>query len=246
VGFTDLHCHLLPGVDDGPQTMAETLAYAAAAVAAGTSTIVATPHVERVDVRELPDRARAVRVALAAEGIALEVRCGGELRPFSVAELTDAGLDLIAHGPPGARWVLYEVPFHGPDDEFVAGARELRARGFGVLLAHPERSRGMLESGLPAIDALVGGGALVAANVGPLLGREGDGRRRAAEHLLRRGLPAVVATDAHAPERPYTLAMGAEAAERVTGRAEVARRLTRDAPARQLAEGLRAVGRCAA
>jgi protein-tyrosine phosphatase len=245
VGFTDLHCHLLPGVDDGPQTMAETVAYAAAAVAAGTTTIVATPHVEVVDVRELPDRVRAVRAALDAEGIALDVRCGGEIKPFSLGDLDHAELELIAHGPRGARWVLYEVPFSGADDDFVAGARELNARGFGVLLAHPERSRGMLERGLPVVERLVRDGALVAANVGPLLGREGEGRRRTAEQLLRRGLPALVATDAHPPERRYTLAMGAEAVQRVTGRADVARRLTADAAARLLEHGMEAARRAA-
>src|SRR4051794_34944702 len=153
--------------------MTETVAYAAAAAAAGTTTIVATPHVELVDVRELPDRVRTVRAELEAEGVALDVRCGGELKPFSIADLAQDELELIAHGPAGARWLLYEVPFHGPDDDFVAGARELRARGFGLLLAHPERSKGMLESGLAVIESLVGEGALVAANVGPLLGREG-------------------------------------------------------------------------
>src|SRR3954469_4290177 len=100
VGFTDLHCHLLPGVDDGPAAMAESVEYAAAAAAAGTSTIVATPHVELVDVAEappggapagptrmfatphvelvdvaeLPARVSALRAALDAEGVTLDVR----------------------------------------------------------------------------------------------------------------------------------------------------------------------------
>jgi protein-tyrosine phosphatase len=245
VGFTDLHCHLLPGVDDGPATMAETLEYAGAAAAAGTTTIVATPHVEVVDVQQLPDRVREVRDALAGAGIALEVRCGGEIKPFSLPALHQEDLELVAHGPPGARWVLYEVPFSGPDDEFVAGARELRARGFGLLLAHPERSERILEQGLGAVEALVDEGALVAANTGPLLGREGVTRRRAAEQLLRRGLPAVVATDAHAPSRPYTLEMARGAVERVTGRADVARRLAAEAPARLLKAGMCAARRAA-
>ena len=242
VGYTDLHCHLLPGVDDGPSTLDESLAYAAAAVAAGTTTIVATPHVELVDVDELPERVDALRAALDAEGIALDVRRGGELKPFSIPDLTDRELDLIAHGPPDARWVLYEVPFHGADEEFVAGAHELRARGFGLLLAHPERTRGMADGGgLAVVEALMAGGAAaVAANTGPLLGREGAERRRAAEHLLRRCVPTVVATDAHAPSRPYTLAMAAEAIEAATGRADRARLLTMDAPARLLADGVRA------
>src|SRR5918911_4896106 len=108
--------------------MAECVEFAAAAAAAGTGTIVATPHVELVDVRELPDRVRALRAALDEGGVALEVRCGGELKPFSIPGLSDADLDVIAHGPPGARWLLYEVPFHGADEEFVAGGRRLAAR----------------------------------------------------------------------------------------------------------------------
>jgi protein-tyrosine phosphatase len=247
VHFTDLHCHLLPGVDDGPHTMEESLEYAAATVAAGTRTIVATPHVELVDVAELPERVGELRAALAAAGIGLDVRCGGELKPFSIGSLSDADLDLIAHGPPGARWLLYEVPFHGADDEFVAGAEELQARGFGLLLAHPERSRDMVDGGgLAVIERRLRDGAAVAANTGPLLGREGGDRRRAAEHLLRRRIPTVVATDAHAPSRPYALAQAAEAVERVTGRADLARRLAAEAPARLLAEGVGAVARRAA
>jgi protein-tyrosine phosphatase len=182
-----------------------------------------------------------MRAALDAEGIALDVRRGGELKPFSIPDLTDRELDLVAHGPPGARWLLYEVPFHGADEEFVAGALELRARGFGLLLAHPERARGMVDGGgLAVVEALMADGAAVAANTGPLLGREGGERRRAAENLLRRCVPTVVATDAHAPSRPYTLAMAADAVEAATGRADRARRLTTEAPARLLADGVRA------
>ena len=246
MGFCDLHCHLLPGVDDGPATMAESVAYAAAAAASGTTTIVATPHVELIDVGELPDRLRALRSALEAEGVALQVRCGGEVKPFSVPGLSDAELEVLAHGPPGARWLLYEVPFHGADAEFVAGAHELRDRGFGLLLAHPERSRGMVDrGGVAVIERLVRDGALVAANAGPLLGREGADRHYAAELLLRRGVPAVVATDAHPPVRPYTLDQAADAVAAATGSPERARRLTAETPARLLAEGIAAARRAA-
>jgi protein-tyrosine phosphatase len=226
--------------------MAESLEYAAAAVAAGTTTIVATPHVELVDVAELPDRVAVLRAALSAEGIALDVRCGGELKPFSIPDMSDDDLDVIAHGPPGARWLLYEVPFHGADEEFVAGARELRDRGFGLLLAHPERSRGLVDGGgLAVVESLLADGALVAANTGPLLGLEGAERRRAAKLLLRRCVPSVVATDAHAPARPYTLEMAADAVARVTGREDLGRLLAAEAPARLLADGLVAGRRAA-
>lgn len=228
----DLHCHLLPAVDDGPATLDESIAYARAAAAAGTGTIVATPHVEQVDVRSLPERVDEVRSALAAEGVDLRAEVGGELKPESIGVLDQEELEIIAHGPRGARWLLYEVPFRGVGDAFVDGAHELRERGFGLLLAHPERSRGILEEGIDRLDPLIRDGALVAANVGPLSGRESEPRRLAARHILERGMVDVVATDAHPPRRPYQL----EDVARMTGDAQA--RLTCDAPARLLREGI--------
>lgn len=226
----DLHCHLLPGVDDGPETLDQSVAYARAAVAAGTSTIVATPHVEQVDVRTLPERVGAVRAALAEEGIALTVEVGGELKPESIGELDDEELEIIAHGPPGARWLLYEVPFSGVSDEFLAGGRELQARGYGLLLAHPERSQDVLNGGLAKLATLLDGGARFEVNVGPLTGHESEERTTAALRLVQDGYAHVVATDAHPPRRPY---LQADARELVAAGA-----LT-DEPARLLREGIR-------
>ena len=196
----------MPGVDDGPRTLEESVEYARAAVAAGTGTIVATPHVEQIDVREIPERVHEVRAALAAEGIDLRVEEGGELKPDSVAQLSDEELEIIAQGPPGARWLLYEVPFRGVDDAFEDAAEELRLRGFSLLLAHPERSRGLLADGLTRLDPLVASGALFEVNVGPLTGQETAARTEAAHHLVLRGCAHVVATDAHPPHRPFQLA----------------------------------------
>ena len=229
----DLHCHLLPGVDDGPARLDESVAYARAAAAAGTGTIVATPHVEQVVVAELPERVDEVRAALASEGIDLRVEVGGELKPQSIPALSDDELETIAHGPPGARWVLYEVPFRGIDDEFLDGAHELRARGYGIVMAHPERSRDFVAvGGLEQLDPLIAGGALIAANVGPLSGRESEVRWRAARFLLERGAIDLIATDAHPPRRPWQLAD----VRGMTG--DEHDRLTRGTPARLLREGL--------
>ncbi len=229
----DLHCHLLPGVDDGPETLDESIAYARAAVAAGTRTIVATPHVEQVDVRSLPDRVHEVRTALADEGIDLHVEVGGELKPQSLGVVEQDELEIIAHGPPGARWLLYEVPFRGIDEAFLDGAAELRARGFGILMAHPERSRGFVEDGgLARLGPLIAEGALIAANVGPLTGRESEPRWLAARDLLARDAPDVIATDAHPPRRPYQLAE----VSAMTGNGQ--ERLTSATPAALLRDGI--------
>src|SRR3954447_16402542 len=184
----------------------ESLDYAMTAVAAGTTRIVATPHVERVDVHELPDRVDQLRSALARERIPLSVEVGGEIKPRSVFTLSGAEFEILAHGPPGRRWLLYEVPFRGVDELFLEGARELVQRGYGLLCAHPERSQGLLSGGLTALQPLLDAGAVVAANVAPLAGDEGHERHAAALHVLRRGLAGVVATHAHPPRRPLTLA----------------------------------------
>jgi protein-tyrosine phosphatase len=243
VGFVDLHCHLLPGVDDGPATLDESVAYAAAAAAAGPTTIVATPHAELVDVGELPHRVQEVRDALRAEGIALEVEVGAELKPQSIGDLDGDDLEVIAHGPPGARWLLYEVPFDGVEagggPGFLAGAQELRDRGYGLLLAHPERSRDILPAGIEALGPELLAGAVIAANVGPLAGRESDERHAAAVEILRRGTVGVIATDAHAPHRPWTLAEGRAAVLHATGDAVLADGLVTANPASLLRDGIR-------
>src|SRR3954469_2308729 len=144
MSYADIHFHLLPGVDDGPSTMDESVALAAAAVADGTTVVVATPHVRTrflTDVSELPDRVRELQDRLAREEIGLAVRRGAQLGHDMVGRLSQAELDSVAHGPPGAPWLLVETPFVASGDEFTAATDELRDRGFAVVVAHPERAR---------------------------------------------------------------------------------------------------------
>ena len=85
----DIHFHLLPGVDDGAANLEESVELARLAEADGTGVIVATPHVRSdfvTDVSDLPDRLAEVRARLALEEIDVDVRCGGELGPATVAK----------------------------------------------------------------------------------------------------------------------------------------------------------------
>jgi protein-tyrosine phosphatase len=210
----DLHFHLLPGVDDGPADLDESLDLARAALRAGTGTVVATPHVRPdlglTDPREILERVRELRAPLAAAGLALEVACGGELGHDMAFSLTRDDLDLLAHGPPGARWLLVETPFYGIGGDFHAATAELRALGFGVLVAHPERSADASLDGSAGLRRELAAGSLAQVNAPSLIGGHGEDARRSAWALVEEGLVAVVASDAHGPSRPPALRLAYE------------------------------------
>jgi protein-tyrosine phosphatase len=235
----DLHFHLLPGVDDGPAELAETIELAQQAAAQGTATVVATPHVRSdfyTDVPSLPDRVAEVRAALA--GIGLEVLCGGELGHDMVGRMRQHELELIAQGPPRARWLLVETPFEGVGESFHAATAELRDRGFGVVMAHPERSADAALDGAVGLRRELALGAVAQINALSLSGRHGEDAERASHDLVAEGVPAVISSDAHGPTRPPALRTAADTlVERGTAPA-LARALTGSGPRALLARGL--------
>lgn len=237
----ELHFHLLPAVDDGPSTMADSLELARLAVEQGTGTVVATPHVRPDfvdDVWQLPGRVAELRAALATEGVPLTVLCGGEMGHTMVGRLGQPELELLAQGPAGGRWLLVEAPFETIGEDFHAATAELRDRGFGVLIAHPERSADAAVDGASGLRRELAAGSLAQLNALSLTGQHGFEARRAALLLAEQGLASVVASDAHGPTRPPLL--GQALAELLAGgvNAAVAGRLTGGGPRRLMARGL--------
>jgi tyrosine-protein phosphatase YwqE len=118
--YAELHFHLLPGLDDGPRTIDESIALAHAAVADGTSVVVATPHVHPAhvtDPAEIREQTQMLGGRLRSAGIELKVLPGGELEHSMVERLSQRDLELIAQGPPGRRWLLLEAAFDGLGDD---------------------------------------------------------------------------------------------------------------------------------
>lgn len=239
MSYAEIHFHLLPGIDDGPASMDESVALAAAAAAEGTRTIVATPHVHRRfvdDPRTLPDRVHEVRARLAEARIPVDVRCGGEIDLAIATELSDAQLETIAHGPHGRRWVLLESPLRGLDDDYTVVADELRARGFAVVVAHPERSFRRPEAAWGAVEHEVAAGSVLQINAWSVIGRYGERVRETAMALLACAPRTVIASDAHGEPRMPSLRFAINALER-SGVAE-APRLVGAAPYELLTRGL--------
>ena len=211
----DLHSHILPGLDDGPPAMAGSLDLARAAVAAGTDTMLATPHVnDKADIE--PARIAAVaeelRTALADAAIPLEVGTGGEIAIWRLVDLDDETLRRLALG--GGPYLLVESPFSPVVGDFEPMVLDLQARGHRVLLAHPERCPAFQRD--PArLERLVAAGPLVQITAGSMSGAFGSTVRRFTVAILREGLAHVVASDAHDHvKRPPGLRAGFPALER--------------------------------
>jgi len=198
----DLHCHILPGVDDGPETMREAVRLARAAVAAGTTVVVATPHVSSAypgtTGLQIADGVLLLNRALRDEGVALKVTPGAEVALGRAAELEDGELARLRLG--AGPWLLVECPFTGSAARFEADLMELAARGHRILLAHPERIHGF-QGDRALLPRLVARGMLCQLTAGALVGRFGSEVERFALRLARDGLISVVASDAHSAVR---------------------------------------------
>ena len=120
--FSEIHFHLLPGVDDGPPTLEDAVWLARAAASEGTRTIVATPHVNStvaLDVKTIPERVAEVGERLRRERVAVVVLGSGELAHDVADRLSQRELESLAQGPPGHRWLLLEAPLNGLDESFT-------------------------------------------------------------------------------------------------------------------------------
>ena len=218
----DLHCHLFPGIDDGPATLAESLAMARFAVAEGIARSIVTPHlhVGRWD----NDRARieaaasAYRFALAEAGIGLEIGFAAEVRAsYDVLPLIEEDRVPFLGALGGRRVMLLEFP-HGQvpvgSDKLVDW---LLAHGVQPLIAHPERNKDLMRDP-DRLGAFTAAGCLVQVTADALDGGFGERSRECAVEFLERGWVDVIASDAHDCEaRPPRLSRGLAVARSVVG-----------------------------
>lgn len=197
----DLHTHILPGLDDGPSTMAQAIAMARTAQLGGVRTAVATPHIREdypFPIQLVEARLGELEAALADEGIPLVLKSGGEVAISMAAELDDNDLRKLCLG--AGTYLLVESPYSLVTGLLERTLFDLQVRGFRPVLAHPERSRTFLAE--PArLEALVGRGILSSVTAGSLEGRFGTAILRFAIGLLDQGLVHNIASDAHDDRR---------------------------------------------
>lgn len=237
--FVEIHFHLLPGVDDGPRTLEETVWLARTAANEGTRTIVATPHVNStfaLDLNTLAERVQQVGERLRRERVPVQVLAGGELAHDVTNRLSQRQLESIAHGPSEHRWLLLEAPFSGLDETFAAVADELRQRGFGIVVAHPERSLANVQAGWRVIEREVALGSAMQVNAWSVAGLHGERARIEALRILRVARRVAVSSDAHGPDRVPSLRLAVDVLTRLGHKNP--QRLTSTTPEALLTNGL--------
>ncbi|HET8704839.1 MAG TPA: CpsB/CapC family capsule biosynthesis tyrosine phosphatase [Pseudomonadales bacterium] len=237
----DLHCHLLPGVDDGPSTLAESLELARIAVANGITHAVVTPHIhpERYEnsLQSIHSATNQFRAALQQHNIPLEVGMAAEVRVCQeLLQLIEKGKVPFLGEHNGYRVLLLEMPHsHVPPgtDKLV---QWLLSRQIKPMIAHPERNKDVIRD-FGTIIPFVEAGCLLQVTSGAFSGQFGSKAQKRAEQLLEKGWITILASDAHnAKHRPPELASGVEAAAQLVGLTS-AKQLVEDVP-RRLTEKL--------
>jgi len=212
---SDLHVHLLPGLDDGPADEDEAIALAAQLAGDGVGRVATTPHLraDYPDVRpdELAARTAALEERLQREGIALDLVTAGEVAIEWAVAASDEDLRLVSYGQRGQD-VLIETPYGPLPAIFEELLFRITVRGYRVLLGHPERNH-TFQNNPERLGRLVETGVLVQVTASALASSERRSRsRRLARDLLRDGQAHVIASDAHGAIKRAALSRGIAAA----------------------------------
>ena len=226
----DIHCHILPDVDDGAANLAEAIKMAKIAHADGITSIVATPHING------PSTNKHFLVICHAllgrffqeQFIPVDILLGGEV----AVHLDSAEFSL--HTINETRYVLVELPASHLPKNTAEVLFNLILNGLYPIIVHPERNRSILEKPDKLLD-LLNQQVLVQITAGSITGLFGPDSRACARFLLRKGLVSFIASDAHdAGNRRPVLSKGVAAAGKIIGK-ENALKLVTENPEAMLA-----------
>ena len=218
----DLHCHMLPGIDDGPTSLEVSLAMARCAVADGIQFTACTPHIYpglyENDQAGIEAAVAEFRKALAEAGIPLQIGVGADthLAPDLAGAIGADRVPTLC----GSRYLLLEPPHHVAPPRFSESVFTLMTAGLVPVITHPERLT-WIEDHYALFGELVKQGAWMQITAGSLTGRFGRRPQYWGERMLDEGLVHLLATDSHhIDKRPPLLAEGRDAAAKRVGDAE--------------------------
>jgi protein-tyrosine phosphatase len=228
----DTHCHLLPGIDDGPKTAVESVALARGLHQAGVRTVVCTPHLSR----RFPTVYGSARTAFGSFAERLE-RAGVPLRLALAAELSSAAAvqapaNELRRRQLGNGYLLVELESGTAAGVVEVVVSHLSQLGLTPVFAHPERCRAV-RAQPRVLDTARKAGALVQVVAPSLVGRSGDEAAAAAWRLLESGRVDLLASDSHRPAHAHRLERALAMVSERLGRSALAE-LTETNPARMI------------
>lgn len=194
----DLHCHILPGIDDGAPDLATSLQMARVAVADGITVTACTPHMMPGYYDNTSEGVRAAVAALQAEldqtGIPLKLVTGADVHLVTdiVPGLRNGSKLTLAD----TRYFLFEPPHNTAPPRMAEAVFDCMAAGFHPLITHPERLR-WIEDHYALMVQLAQAGAWMQITSGSVTGRFGKRTQYWAERMLDDGIVHILATDAH-------------------------------------------------
>jgi protein-tyrosine phosphatase len=207
----DIHCHILPGLDDGAKDLEESLAMARQAYLDGIRHIIATPHYNdkfRVTRSTVLQAVADFQQELDKNGLDLRIYPGSEVRMESSeafeAQLRQGDFCFLNENP---QYILLEQHWHGYVEETPDVVRRMAAQGTIIIVPHPERHI-FFRDRPELLDELLELGAWTQISVDSMLGNNGEDAKQFAFRLLDEGKLHTIATDAHSTSRKPNLSEG--------------------------------------
>jgi protein-tyrosine phosphatase len=218
--MVDLHCHVLPAIDDGSESLEQSLEFCRVALADGISTLVATPHQKPGQYDNPPpvihEKVVELRAAIREAGVDMQIVEGAEVYcTLDVAQRLKEGQVTTINAM--GRYVLLELPYQQIPIRPEETVFQLRLAGVTPVLAHPERI-GYFTADIARLENMVRLGCLTQLTAASILGGFGQKAREYSIQMLERGLTHMISSDAHDTlYRPPVLSEARDAAAEIVG-----------------------------
>ncbi len=208
--MVDIHAHILPRVDDGPETLVESLGLVYQAVKEGITDIIVTPHAYHPQYNVLKEavveKYNNIKEEIAKENLQIKLHLGQEIRiGDSIVEQLREGSALTLAG---SKYVLLELPSSNVPNYTIAIIQEILSMGKVPVIAHPERNKAIAEKPSRLLK-LINHGAISQITAGSLAGHFGKSIQKTSIQLIDCNLVHTYGSDVHSKKtRPFLFDAG--------------------------------------
>lgn len=202
----DIHCHIIPGVDDGSKDLNNSIRMAKEASKLGYTRIFATPHYISYDLEtskeDLEKRLLILNKVIKDNNIDIELYSGNEvyISEDIVKQIENEKIYTLGN----SKYILIELPMFGKLNNIEAIIDELIYKGYVPIIAHPERYEFVSKDQQELID-LMNIGVLFQINIGSIVGVYGKEAQKRVVKLLKNNMVHFIATDSHNSKTIYSI-----------------------------------------